>query len=396
MNIVYYVDDFPKLSESFILNEIYELSQLGHNVAVCALQKPECKIEHNEFDELNVPISYVKTPTYKDITQLLSKKVWNLQMFKDSFYYASPLDHAANFFRAKQCIEFVDSLKWDPEHFHSHFATISKFGALYASNYYNEPFTITTHAYDLYKEPIGTYTKQLLQQSDRIVTISEYNKRYIQDRFTSNTPIDVIHAGIRPEKFASTQSSQQNRVLTISRFVEKKGLPYALEAVEMVSDEIPELEYHIIGSGEMEDELIRKVEQLGIGENVDFLNKVTDQRLIIELDEARCYLLPCIIPNSGDRDGIPVSLMEAMAMKTPPVSTSISGIPELVDHGQNGLLTEPENAEALADALLKLLQDEFKWNAYAESASRKITREFNIKKEVCKLENTFQATQTLK
>jgi len=390
MNIVYYLGQFPRLSQSFVLNEIYELEQSGHNVAVCALHNPDEDIVHEEYNELDIPIYYISTPSYSDITELFSTKALHPRILKNTLYRASPTRHAANLFRAKKCIEFLNSLEWEPDHFHSHFASLSRFGARYAADYYQVPFTITTHAFDIYREPIGGYTRTLLQRADRIVTISEYNRNYIQEQFTPNTPIDIVRAGIRPEKFDPTDETVPNRILTVSRFVEKKGLSYALEAIDIATDDLPELEYHIVGSGELEPELVQKVERLGIGDNVSFLDNVSDQRLVTELDEARCFLLPCVVAESGDRDGIPVALMEAMAMKTPPVSTTVSGIPELIDDEQNGLLTEPRNPDATAEAVLTLLQNDTVQEAYAERAREKVKTDFNIRKEAEKLEETFR------
>lgn len=394
MNIVYYLGSFPKLSESFVLNEIYELEQSGHNVVVCALNNPNEDIIHQEFDDLDTPINYIPTPSYTDITALVSTKTLHPRVLNSTLYRASPKQHAANLFRAKQCIKFVDSLSWDPDHFHSHFASLSMFGAQYASDYYQVPFTITTHANDLYKEPVDTYKSKLLQRCNRIVTISEYNQEYIRKQFAPETPIDIVRAGLRPEKFTPTEETEPNRILTTSRFVEKKGLSYALKAVGLAIEEVPELEYHIIGSGELKPDLVKKVEQLDIKQNVIFLNNVSDQRLVTELDEARCFLLPCVIAESGDRDGIPVALMEAMAMKTPPVSTTVSGIPELIDHKKNGLLTEPRDPEATARALVSLLKNNTEWAAYANCARKKVASEFNIETEAEKLEAAFRAAHS--
>ncbi len=393
MNIVYYLGSFPKLSESFVLNEIYELEQNGHNIAVCALNNPDEDILHEEFNELDIPINYIRRPSFTDITELISTKALHPRILEETFYRAPPKHHAKNLFRAKKCIEFVDSLDWEPDHFHSHFATASRFGAQYTSEYFQVPFTITTHAIDLYKESVAAYTNKLIQRANRIITISEYNEEHIREQFAPDAPIDIVRAGIRPEKFTPTDETEPYRVLTISRFVEKKGLAYALEAVNIATEELPELKYHIIGSGELKPDLVQKTEQLGIEENVVFLDNVTDERLVTELDEARCFLLPCVIAESGDRDGIPVALMEAMAMKTPPISTTVSGIPELIDHKKNGLLTEPKKPKATADALVSLLKNNPEWTAYAEQAREKVVSDFNIETEAEKLEAAFRAAR---
>ena len=393
MNVVYFLGSFPRLSQSFVLNEIYELEQNGHNVAVCAIHNPGEEIVHKEFNELDIPINYIGTPNYLDLPELFSTKTLHPRIIANTLYRAPPQNHAANLFRGKKCIEFCESIEWTPDLIHSHFASLPTFAGLYAARYYDIPFTLTTHAYDIYKEPIGLYTGPLLRKADRIITISEYNKTHLRQEFALETPIDIVRAGIRPEKFAPTETTAPNRVLTVSRFVEKKGLPYALEAVAIASETIPDLEYHIVGSGELEETLRRQVEQLSIEDTVTFLDNVTDERLITELDEARCFLLPCIIAESGDRDGIPVALMEAMAMKTPPISTTVSGIPELIDHEQNGLLVEPRDPEATASALVSMLEDDEQWTEYADRAREKVETEFNIETEATKLESAFQATR---
>ncbi len=390
MNLIYFLGSFPRLSQSFVLNEIYELKQKGHNVAVCALRNPDEGIVHKEFNELNIPIYYIGTPTLRDAPELFSSKSLHPRIIKNTLYRASPQNHAANLYRAKKCIEFIESLDWEPDHVHSHFASLSRFAGLYVARYHSIPFTITIHAYDIYRKPIGSYTGSLLRNADRIVTISDYNKSYLRNKFALETPIDIVRAGIRPEKFSPTKTTEPFRVLTVSRFVEKKGLSYALEAISLAAETTPEIEYHLIGSGELENTLRSQVKQLGIEDNVTFLHNVTDEQLIAELDAARCFLLPCVIAESGDRDGIPVALMEAMAIKTPPISTTVSGIPELIDHEQNGLLTEPRDPKATGNAIVSLLKNENKWKAYATSARKKVEVEFNIEKEAEKLESVFQ------
>lgn len=390
MNVLYYLSTFPKLSESFILNEIYELESRGHNIAVCAMNEPTGSIAHKEFDELEIPITYLDEPSVGDATELLSTKVINRRVLGQIRYRAPIQNHGAYLLRAKRCIDFVESLDWELDHVHTHFATRSKFSAKYVASYFGVPFTLTAHAVGLFERPIGKYTNTLLESADRIITISEYNRQHIREHFTDDTPIDIVRAGIRPEKFTPTGPSLPNRVLTVARFVEKKGHVYALEAIAKVAEAVPEIEYHLIGSGELEDQLQRTVRELGIDQHVSFLNNVDDQQLLEELDEANCFLLPCVISESGDRDGIPVSLMEAMAMKTPPISTTVSGIPELVDHETNGLLVTPRDPEQLAGAITTMIDDPDKWAEYAENARMKIDAEFNIQTESKKLEDVFE------
>lgn len=390
MNILYYLHQFPKLSESFILNEIYELEKKGHAVAVCALTQADAEIAHQEYNELDIPIYYIDSISYRDFLDLISPITLSPRVLKNTLYRDSPKQHVLRLIQAKRCAEFVEQLDWEIDHVHAHFADSRRYGARHLASHLGIPLTVTTHAYDLYEEPISNCTAPLLSGADRIITISEYNKRYIRNNFTSSTPIDVVRAGIRPEKFSPTKDRNENRILTVSRFVEKKGLPYAMEAVASVADTHPQIEYHLIGSGPLKEQLQQQAANLEIEEQVRFLGNVTDERLLAEIDEASYFLLPSIIADSGDRDGIPVSLMEAMAMRTVPISTAVSGIPELIEDQHNGLLVEPEQPEAIRDALLEVLDDAHDFEAYAANARMQVVDNFNIVNEVEKLEKVFQ------
>jgi glycosyltransferase involved in cell wall biosynthesis len=142
----------------------------------------------------------------------------------------------------------------------------------------------------------------------------------------------------------------------------------------------------------MESEIENQIEELRLADTVELLGNVTDKRLIAELDEASCFLLPCIVADSGDQDGIPVSLMEAMAMETPPISTNVSGIPELIDDRLNGFTVEPKNTDELAEAISSMLGSPEKQRRFGTHGRKKVINEFNIEKEAVKLESVFEQT----
>lgn len=392
MNILYYLKGFPRISQSFILNEIYALEQAGHNVAIFAQGRAKNPSAHPEYDELEAPIKYGGSLTHNDLFDFLSNSILDFWTIVRQISLERSLQEIATLVRTKQCIEFVKELEWNIDVIHSHFATRDKSACRNVASYFNVPFTLTTHAYDIYKSP-DNFTKKLLSDAGRIVTISKYNRNYMQQEFGTPTPIDVVRAGIRPEKFTPSAQTASNRILTVARHKRKKGLHNSLEAIAIAVRELPDLEYHLIGSGPLSGELADRTSSLGIEEQVSFLENVPDDRLSEEYDRARCFLLPCVITESGERDGIPVALMEAMAMETPPISTPISGIPELIDHERNGLLGKPRNPETIAQDLVRLMQNDSMWNEFCQQGRVKIVEEFNIMKEIHKLEQTFEAAQ---
>ena len=392
MNILYYLETFPKISQSFILNEIYELEKRGHNVVVFAVNQPQDDIEHQEYNEIDIPVCYADPLSYADAINLLSPKILRPKILRNAKFKASVETHFAAFNWSKQCIEFVDELNLEVDLIHSHFITAKWFSGRYVASYYNIPFTMTAHAFDLYNNPNKEQLEHIVDKIDHLVTISEYNKDYVRDEISEKTPNTVIHAGIRPEKFKPGSSSVDQRILTVSRFVEKKGLPYAIKAVSKIVDDYPSLQYHIVGSGEMKSEIENQIKELRLADTVELLGNVTDERLLAELDEASCFLLPCIVADSGDQDGIPVSLMEAMAMETPPISTNVSGIPELIDDQQNGFTVEPKNTNELAKAISSILSSPEKQRRFGTRGRKKIINDFNITKEAAKLESVFEQT----
>ena len=394
MNLLYYLRVFPKLSESFVLNEISELTQAGHTVAVCSVYEPAEEPTHEEFTALDVPVQYIDPPTPKRLVSILTGAALRPSVLSQARYRSSLKQHLGNLYRADRCIRFVDDLDWEIDHVHTHFADLTQFPAAYVAAHYDTPFSITVHANDIYREPVGAYTTPLLRSADRIVTISAYNRQYLNNRFVESTPIEVVRAGIRPEKFDATGESTDNRILTVARLVEKKGISDALAAFAQVLERLPDATYHIVGTGRQREMLERQANTLGITDRVEFLGTVDDETLRREFTEAQCFLLPCVVAESGDRDGIPVVLMEAMAAGVPPVSTRISGIPELITHDEDGLLVEPGDSAAIAAAVIRLLNSDADRRAFARAGQETVEQRFNIAIEAKTLAKVFESAQT--
>lgn len=398
MEILYYLDRFPKLSESFVVNEIHELESRDHDVAVFALEDPGEEIAHDECDDLDATVRYADVPDGRFAS--ISSEVVRPRMLRELPTGSWPDRCTRSLYRTKQCIDFLEELAFDVDVVHTHFATPTSYAGRCVASFFRVPFVVTTHSFDLYSEWNEKHRGSILRSADRIITISEYNRAFIDDTIAGEVPVDVVRAGVRPDKFEPSPGATVGRILTVARFVETKGLLYAVRAVSRAVEEFPQLEYHLVGSGEYESRLKSEIRELGLTDNVKVLGNVTDERLIAEYDRAQCFLLPCVVARSGhrdglamagNRDGIPVVLMEAMAMETPPVSTSISGIPELITDGKDGLLVEPRDPRALAEALVALVDDPSKAAAFGKRARRTVMEDFDVETEVGKLESILEA-----
>lgn len=179
-------------------------------------------------------------------------------------------------------------------------------------------------------------------------------------------------------------------MLTVARLVEKKGIAYLIKAIPMVIKEMPKCKFTIIGSGPQYDNLQHLVCDLDIENYVQFRGDVSDSELMRYYDDVDMFILPCIVIENGDRDGIPVAMMEAMTMELPVISTTVSGIPELVEDGASGILVPPKDEKAIADAIVTLCKDSELRVKMGKKGREIIEREYNIASEAEKLIGVFE------
>ncbi|SEU14615.1 glycosyltransferase family 4 protein [Natrinema hispanicum] len=396
VGVLYYVGSFPKLSESFILNEINELYNQGYNIAVFARNNPGEDITHEEYENIDIPIYYTDD-SYTDFPKLLSKKPVQMAMTNAAngfFKQLSAKEIGHNLLLGKQCAEFVESLDFDIDIIHAHFASSIKIGSMLAARYHGIPCTVTAHAVEIFKSPNIRKIKYICDSMDHVIVPSEYNQRYLREEIGIENNITVVPATTRIKKFEPSEPTVENRLLTVGRLVEKKGHTYGIEAVNNLVEMGYNITYNIIGTGDRKNLLQRQVEEHGIEDHVEFLGHVSDERLQRELSEASVFVLPCVIAEDGDRDAMPVVLKEAMASETACVSTTVSAIPELITDGHNGLLVPEKEPEKLATAVQEFLDHPKKREHIAENGRETVHNKFDISESVDTLTEVFESLYT--
>ena len=396
LGVLYYVGSFPKLSESFILNEINELYNRGHNIAVFAQNDPEENITHEEYEDIDVPVYYADA-SYTDFPQLLSKKSAQMALSNATsgfFKRFSPKQIGHNLLLGKQCAQFVEALDFEIDVINAHFASSTKIGAMLAARHHGIPCTVTAHAVEIFSSPNVTQIKYICDSMDHVIVPSEYNRDYLREEIGIVNDITVVPATTQVEKFEPSAPTVENRLLTVARLVEKKGYQYGIEAVNNLIEQGYDIEYHIVGTGDKKDRLQRQVKQYGIEDHVEFLGHVSDERLQNELSEAAVFVLPCVIAEDGDRDAMPVVLKEAMASETACVSTTVSAIPELIRDGHDGLLVPEKEPDELASAIQELLDNPEKRKAIAANGRETVHNKFDIYESVDTLTEVFESLQS--
>lgn len=270
-----------------------------------------------------------------------------------------------------------------PAHIHSQWAHSCGTIAMYGAWLLDVSFSFTGHATDLFRDRCALEDK--IRRADFIVCISEFHRDFYLKHRARQEQLFIAYCGIDPEWFYPPQAAEKSkqtpyRIVSSGRLVEKKGFSFLVDACRILADRGEEFECLIGGSGELEAQLKSQVQKRGLADKVTITGKTLVQEKIIEfMHGGNVYVLPCVWAADDDVDGLPQMLMEAMACGLPAISTRLVGIPDLIQNEVSGLLVEPNNAVALADAIARLMHDRTLGQQLAEAGRNRVIEKFNLK-----------------
>jgi glycosyltransferase involved in cell wall biosynthesis len=358
------VKRFPRLSETFILNEILHLQKLGLPLRLHAVMDPRERQAHPEAEALRPAVRYLRSGD--------SPGAW-LAIFPSAvvaaFRHPDGTARAIRFALVRRSAatwrHLLEALvlvrRMDDEgsrHLHAHFAHGPAAIAYLAHLISGVPFSFTAHAKDLYTTP-PEHVALRAREASFVVTCTQANRVYLGT--LPGVPVEKIVVcwhGVDIERFSAVaRRPVPGRILSIGRLVPKKGFDVLLRALAILADRQVPFECRIVGNGPLADDLRTHADSLGITRHVAFLGARPQTVLLEEYAAAQVFALAPVVTADGDRDGIPNVLAEAMASGIPVISSSISGIPELILDGVTGALVPPGNPAALADRLERLLLD---------------------------------------
>lgn len=294
------------------------------------------------------------------------------------------------FYRWRYAADIFRSIeKYRPSRIHTHFAWGNAFISANVARLLDVPFSLTVHANDIFALPNQDFEalKWLFNECDKVLTISDFNKTYlVNKKLSSENKIHVIHCGIPIRRFnfsSHAYGSGPLKLVTIpSGFVEKKGLIILIRAIrELIGSHIP-VQCLVIGD-DIQGRRVKyeqEVKAAGLSAYVAFVGAIKQSEISKIYESCHAFVLPCIEDSEGKMDGIPVSLMEAMAVGLPVISTHLSGIPELIQHGKNGLLAKPGDVQSLFVQIKELFYSPDHVNKMASAARSKIEDQFDIDK----------------
>lgn len=399
--IAYIMTRFPVFTETFILYEILELEKLGIQIEVYPLLRENESVEHPEADNI------VKRAHYHPFISIsIIKANWHFIRHSSCTYFKvlkevvlGTLGNVNGFIVAisifpKSVLFAYKMEKQGISHIHVHFANHPAVTALIIHRLTNIPFSITAHAFDIFKERDLCMMNRKFDASAFIVTISNYNKELIIRKYGQSLrdKINVIFCGVDTEVFSPSSEPHTKgplHILSVASLEEKKGHKYLLEACRLLSNRGVDFVCHLVGDGTLRAQIENQITEASLENKVILhgpLNRIDVVKMMQSID---IVVLTSVQTKSGDQEGIPVVLMEAMAMGLPVVASKLSGIPELVETEQNGILVPQRGSIEIADAIQKLIEDVDLRHRLGQTGREKILREFNLQINVAKLSKLF-------
>jgi glycosyltransferase involved in cell wall biosynthesis len=390
-SVVYVLKGYPRRSELFIAGEIWRLEQLGTRLHLVVLTPPEEVTHHAIVAEVRAVPWYLPAMTSLSATTAWAWLRANLRAYVPAVRRMArrhpvrltqvAVSAAAQSVRARtgwrprklylkellQAVAVADRIDelGDAGHVHAHFAHGSTTVTWWAARMCGLPFSFTGHAKDLYREslnPAGLLARKL-RAAAFAVTCTGANVEHLRSLGTG-TPVHLVYHGLNPDfarlAAASGGSVEPHRfrVLSVGRMVDKKGFDVLVEAVDLLRRDGIDAELVVAGEdGPAADVVNEIIAARDLGRVVRRIGPIDQLQLLGMLRSCSVFALACRVAADGDRDGIPNVLVEAMAAGVPVVSTTVSGIPELVTDGVDGLLVGPGDPAALAAALAHLARD---------------------------------------
>lgn len=386
LRIAFVTGAFPKLSETFVLQQIVALLALGHDVRIFAFEDPAEALTHADVAshrllERTLYLDQRRTRARAGLCGSLARGV------------LGPF-----FPRAALTCRLAYGAQGRFDVIYCHFAQIAELARqLRSVGFFEGPLVAVVHGFDvttLVAEHGRDYYAPLFREASRLLPVSELFQKKLVGLGADPGKVEVRRMGVDTAALAYRprvlEPGETPRLVSVGRLVEKKGLELGLRAVAIAEQRSGRaLHYDIVGDGPLRAELEAAAAREGIGEHVTFHGSRTSRETMELLGRAHVLLAPSVTAKNGDMEGIPVVLMEAMAQGLPVLSTRHSGIPELVEDGTSGVLVREGDADALGAALADLLAHPERWGDLTRAARLRVEAEFDNRVLARRLAQSF-------
>ena len=374
----YVLKMYPRLSETFIVNEILAHEAAGLGIDIFSLRAPVDGRFHESLGRVRAEVTYIPHAHLKpqslwdalrEASRTLGIRLADLEQVAD----------ADDVIQAAQVAMLARQRGLT--HLHAHFATAATTVAMLASRMSGIPYSFTAHAKDIFHESVREDDlRAKLSGASTIVTVSDFNLEFLRSRFGSDARRVVrIYNGLDLDEFAFQSPEQREpTVIGVGRLVEKKGFEDLILAMALLKDRNHTVRCQIVGGGPLRQDLEQQITRLGLDGAAQLLGPRPREEVIERVQSAALLAAPCIVGSDGNRDGLPTVLLEAMALGTPCVATPVTGIPEAVIDERTGLIVPESDPQRLADAIERLVDDSQLRARLARAARAHVEANFDI------------------
>lgn len=385
MKIAFIVGSFPQISETFILNQITGLMDLGHDVDIYAFQNSKQEQVHDDV----IKYGLLKKTTFFDIPEIRSKRVIKLIKIVIRFFIFYP----------KEIIKCFNCKKYGGKYYalnnlfilplflirkydiiHCHFGSVGNESIFLKDIFPDIKFIVTFHGYDirLASEKNSGIYKRLFDTADRFLSICNYNTRMLEKLGCPSNKIIHHPNGINIDRFRVKGNREMNRcfiITTIARLVEEKNISFALEVIRALKEcKKYKFKYFVIGNGYLKKEIEMKICNLNLKDIVTLFNSLPQAEVIEKLRETDIFFLP------SKQEAFPTVLLEAQSMGIPVIASAVGGVGEAIRDRTSGFLIANNNIEEAKTRFIKLMENPSLILSMGEAGKKFIAENFNIHK----------------
>lgn len=397
---------YPRLSETFIAQELLGLERAGFALELVAMRRPTDKKRHPVHDEIQAPVHYLPEYLHEEPLRVL-KALWrvkNLPGFRTvmaQFFKDVPRDLSRNRFRRLgQAMVLVAEWPEKAEWLHAHFIHTPASVAFYASLLSGRGFSVSAHAKDIWTSQDWDLAGKLAHAA-WVVTCTKVGFDRLNALADRPGRVHLSYHGLDLDRFPPFDGQRSARdgsdpsdpiqLLSVGRAVKKKGYDTLLRALAALPAGLHWRFTHIGGGDELA-RLKALAGELAIADRITWKGAMDQRDVLTHYRESDLFALACRITADGDRDGLPNVLVEAASQGLMPVSTTVSGISELFVDGENGLLVEPDDVEALAAALTRAMGDPVLRLRLGMAAESKVRQDFDYRNSIRDLTALFSGS----
>jgi glycosyltransferase involved in cell wall biosynthesis len=380
---------WPRLSETFIAQELVALEEAGLSFELWSLRHPTDVKTHPLHDRLRAPVHYL--PEYlrdepRRVARAMGAAVDLPGFDAAAAAYAADVERDDTPNRRRrwgQACVMAHELPTGVQGIYAHFLHTPSSVARYAAIMRGLPWSFSAHAKDIWTSPDWELREKLSAQHHGAsfgATCTAFGARHLQTLADDPGRVDLVYHGLDLDRFPAPPARDPRRtdasfsMMSVGRLVEKKGFDNLIEALALLPTAV-DWHWTHIGGGPLDVELQDRAEKLGLADRITWRGACDQPEVIAAMRKADLFVLPSRVAADGDRDGLPNVLMEAASQMLPILSTPVSAIPEFIQDGVHGILSD-DAPEALADAMRNVASDPVLGPRLAEKAYARLRAEF--------------------